>query len=219
MTLHFHRDLEVAKNHILDMGGLVESAVDKAISALFDRRPALAREGIDGDDLLDEREVAIEIECQKMLALHQPVASDLRFLLTVLKVNNDLERAGDLAVNIAERALFLGERPPLPMPEQLLRQAECARAMLRDCLDALVNQDTALARRVRTRDDEVDELNRQMFVVIEGQMRADSGTIERALHLLSCSRHLERIADLATNIAEDVVFLVEGRVIRHRRQG
>lgn len=219
MTIHFHRDLEVAKNHILDMGGLVESAVDKAISALFDRRPALAREVIDGDDVLDEREVAIEIECQKMLALHQPVASDLRFLLTVLKVNNDLERAGDLAVNIAERALFLGERPPLPMPEQILRQAECARAMLRDCLDALVNQDTALARRVRTRDDEVDELNRQMFVVIEGQMRADSGTIERALHLLSCSRHLERIADLATNIAEDVVFLVEGRVIRHRRQG
>ncbi|MBI5852471.1 MAG: phosphate signaling complex protein PhoU [Planctomycetes bacterium] len=219
MTIHFHRDLELAKNHILDMGGLVESAVDKAISALFERRPALAREVIDGDDVLDEREVAIEIECQKMLALHQPVASDLRFLLTVLKVDNDLERAGDLAVNIAERALFLGERPPLPMPEQLRRQAECTRAMLHDCLDALVEQDTALARRVRTRDDEVDELNRQMFVVIEGQMRADPGTIERALHLLSCSRHLERIADLATNIAEDVVFLVEGRLIRHRRQG
>ncbi|MCC6783450.1 MAG: phosphate signaling complex protein PhoU [Planctomycetes bacterium] len=219
MTIHFHRDLEVAKSQILDMGGLIEAAVNKSISALFDRRPALAREVIAGDDEIDEREVRIEVECQKMLALHQPVASDLRFLLTVLKVNNDLERVGDLAVNIAERALFLGERPPLAVPEQLFRQAECTRAMLRDCLDALVNQDTALARRVRSRDDEVDELNRQMFQVMERQMRADPESIERALHLLSCSRHLERIADLATNIAEDVVFLVEGRVIRHRRQG
>ncbi len=219
MTIHFHRDLEVVKSHVLDMGGLVEATVNKAISALIDRRPGLAREVIEGDDVIDEKEVSLEIECQKMMALHQPVASDLRFLLTVLKVNNDLERVGDLAVNIAERALFLGERPALAMPEQLLRQAECTRAMLRDSLDSLVNQDTALARRVRARDDEVDDLNRQMFQIMERLMRAEPDAIERALHLLSCSRHLERIADLATNIAEDVVFLVEGRVIRHRRQG
>ncbi|MGE0144725.1 MAG: phosphate signaling complex protein PhoU [Planctomycetota bacterium] len=218
MTLHFHRDLEGMKSRVLDMGGLVEDAVNKSISALIDRRPGLAREVIDGDNEIDAREIAVEIECQKLIALHQPVASDLRFLLTVLKVNNDLERAGDLAVNIAERALYLGERPPLQLPEQLVRQSDSARSMLRDCLDALVNQDTGLARRVRERDDEVDELNREMFRVIEAMMRNDTGTIDRALHLLSCSRHLERIADLATNIAEDVVFLVEGRVIRHRRQ-
>ncbi|MFO1051894.1 MAG: phosphate signaling complex protein PhoU [Planctomycetota bacterium] len=216
MTIHFHRDLEAMKSRILDMGGLVEASVDKAISSLIDRRPGLAREVIDGDDEIDEREVVIEIECQKMLALHQPVASDLRFILTMLKVNNDLERAGDLAVNIAERALFLGERPPLRMPDQLVRQAEAARGMLRDCLDSLVNQDTALARRIRARDDDVDELNREMFRIVEAMMREDPETIERGLHLLSCSRHLERLADLATNIAEDVVFLVEGRVIRHR---
>lgn len=218
MTVHFHRDLEVMKTRILDMGGLVEAAVNKSLSALIDRREGLAREVIDGDDEIDEFEVQVEVECQKMMALHQPVASDLRFLITVLKVNNDLERVGDLAVNIAERSLYLTEHPALPMPEELVRQAECARGMLRDALDALVHQNTALARSVRERDDEVDDLNRLMFRKMEAAMRADVQSIEGRLNLLSCSRNLERVADLATNIAEDVVFLVEGRVIRHRRQ-
>jgi phosphate transport system protein len=218
MGLHLHRDLEFLKGQILDMGALVETAVNEAISALIDRRPELADEVVAGDDLVDEKEVAIEIDCQKILALHQPVATDLRLLLTVLKINNDLERAGDLAVNIAERARVLGSRPAMKFPAQTERLVALVRAMLRDSLDAFVNQDTALAHAVRAQDEEVDELNRQMFTELERSMRADPDTIERALHLLSCSRHLERVADLATNIAEDVVFLVDGTVIRHRRK-
>jgi phosphate transport system protein len=218
MGLHLHRDLEFLKGQILDMGALVETAVNEAISALIDRRPELADEVVAGDDRVDEKEVAIEIDCQKILALHQPVATDLRLLLTVLKINNDLERAGDLAVNIAERARVLGSRPAMKFPAQTERLVALVRAMLRDSLDAFVNQDTALAHAVRAQDEEVDELNRQMFTELERSMRADPDTIERALHLLSCSRHLERVADLATNIAEDVVFLVDGTVIRHRRK-
>ena len=218
MSVHLLRDLEYLKTQILDMGALVETAVNKAIVALLDRRTALAEEVIAGDDLIDDKEVMVEIECQKILALHHPVATDLRFILTVLKVNNDLERAGDLAVNIAERARYLGERPALRIPDRIKPLADRARAMLRDCLDSFVNQDTALARSVRSQDDAVDELNRQTFSDVEQAMREDPETIERLMHVLSSSRHLERLADLATNIAEDVVFLVEGQVIRHRRQ-
>ncbi len=139
-------------------------------------------------------------------------------MITVLKVNNDLERAGDLAANIGERALYLAVRPPIPVPSIFQRMADCSREMLRDSLDCFVNLDTELARGVRARDDEVDELNRQMFRDMERLMREDAETIERAVQVLSCSRHMERIADLATNIAEDVVYMVEGEVIRHRRK-
>ncbi len=218
MSVHLHRDLESLKSRILDMGAMVESAVNKAITALVDRRPELADEVLTGDDAIDECEVAIEVECQKILALHQPVASDLRVILTILKVNNDLERAGDLAANLAERASDLCAKPPLKFPAELERMAVKTRALLRDSLDAFVQQDTRLAREIRERDDEIDELNRQVFVSGEVAMRADVGTIHRHLQLLSCARQMERIADLATNIAEDVVFLVEGTVIRHRRQ-
>lgn len=218
MSVHLHRDLESLKDRILEMGAMVETAVNKAITALVDRRPELAAEVIAGDDAIDECEVAIEVECQKILALHQPVASDLRVILTILKVNNDLERVGDLAANLAERAADLGGKPALRFPAQLEPMAERTRALLRDSLDAFVQQDTRLAREIRERDDEIDELNRQVFVAGEEAMRADTGAINRLLQLLSCARQLERIADLATNIAEDVVFLVEGTVIRHRRQ-
>ncbi|MDA0374860.1 MAG: phosphate signaling complex protein PhoU [Planctomycetota bacterium] len=218
MSVHLHRDLENLKARILDMGAMVETAVNKAITSLIDRRPELASEVLDGDDAIDECEVAIEVECQKILALHQPVASDLRVILTVLKVNNDLERAGDLAANLAERAADLAAKPALKFPAQLEQMAERTRAILRDSLDAFVQQDTRLAREVRERDDEIDELNREVFRAGEEAMRADGGAINRLLQLLSCARQMERIADLATNIAEDVVFLVEGTVIRHRRQ-
>jgi phosphate transport system protein len=218
MSRHFLDDLERLKREILDMGAMVESAVSKALTALLERRPELAEEVIASDSELDEKEVIIEVEATKMLALHQPVASDLRFLITVLKVNNDLERAGDLAANIAERALYLSVRPPIAVPSLLQRLADCSREMLRESLDAFVNLDTDLARSVRARDDEVDEFNRQMFRELERLMRQDPDTIERAIQVLSCSRHMERIADLATNVAEDVVYMVEGAVIRHRRQ-
>lgn len=218
MSLHLERDIESIKEQILDMGALAETAVTKAITSLIDRRPELAEEVLEGDQVIDDKEVAIEIECQKILALHQPVATDLRVILTVLKVNNDLERVGDLAVNLAERSLYLGSQPPIRFPDTFERLAAASRSMLRGCLDSFVNHDTELARRVRAQDDEVDAMNREMFQIAESSMRDAPEHIERALQLLSCSRYLERIADLATNVAEDVVFLVEGDVIRHRRQ-
>ena len=162
------------------------------------------------------REVAIEEECLKILALHQPVASDLRFVVGVMKVNNDLERMGDQAVNIAEHAKFIAENPPLGVPLDYHRMADVVRTMVRSSLDAQVNRDTDLARKVCLMDDEVDQLHSGMFEVLEARMKQDPDEIERAVRYLSASRDLERIADLATNIAEDVVFMVEGEVIRHR---
>ncbi|MGE3966375.1 MAG: phosphate signaling complex protein PhoU [Planctomycetota bacterium] len=215
---HMQRDLEQLKRHVLTMGALVEQATNWAITALVDRRVELARDVMVGDNQIDQMELMIEEECLKLLALHQPVAGDLRFVVSVMKVNNDLERMGDLAINIAERAAFLAEEPPLSVPLDFPRMAEVVRRMVRDSLDSLVRLDTDLARRVCVADDEVDEINRGMFVRIEDVMRSDPESVERAVHSLSASRHLERIADLATNIAEDVVFMVEAEVIKHRHE-
>jgi phosphate transport system protein len=216
MTKHLLRDLEQLKKALLSVGAVVEGAIHAATTALLDRRTSLAEEVIKGDAEIDRREVAIEEDCLKILALHQPVALDLRFLITVLKVNNDLERMGDLAVNIAERALFLARHPPLPRPEGFDRMVDCARRMVDDCLRALVEQDTAVARRVLAADDEVDAIHRRMFDAMRDLMLRDPKNIERGINILSASRNLERIADQATNIAEDVLFLVEGEIIRHR---
>lgn len=214
---HLQRDLDHLKKQILTMGAMVEEATNKAITALVDRRPELAQEVMVGDNEIDDSEVMIEGECLKVLALHQPVAKDLRFVICVMKVNNDLERMGDLAINIAERASYLTNEPPIGVPLDFGRMAETVRGMVRDSLDALVNLDTKVARAVCSHDDLVDDINRDMYVQLQEVMRNDVDTIERAVHTLSASRHLERIADLATNIAEDVVFLVEGDVIRHRQ--
>ena len=194
---------------------MVEDATNKAILALVDRRLDLARQVMREDDRINTREVLIEEECLKMLALHQPVAADLRFIVAVLKVNNDLERMGDLAVNIAERAAYLATREPLQVSLDFPKMAEGVREMVRESLDALTNMNPRLARHVLTMDDEIDEANRGMFDILQDLMHRDPSTIERAVHLLSASRHLERIADLATNIAQDVVYIAEGRMIRH----
>lgn len=215
---HLERDLDRLKRHMLTMGAMVEEAVNKAITALVDRRPELAEEVMQGDTEIDETELMIEEECLKALALHQPVAKDLRFVICAMKVNNDLERMGDLAINIAERALFLAGEPPIGVPLDFVRMADSVRSMVRDSLDSLVNLDTTIARSVCAADDEVDDINRDMYVKLQALMRKDGDSVERAVHTLSASRHLERIADLATNIAEDVVFLVEGEVIRHRHE-
>ena len=215
MTLHLQRDLEAVKSQLLDMGGLVEKVSNKAITALQERDTELSAGVHELDLTIDQQEVKIEEECLKILALHQPVATDLRFVVCIMKVNNDLERMGDLAINIAERASYLSSHEPLGVPLDFHRMAELAREMVKESLSALLNLDTHLARKVLAKDDEVDEINRQMFEILEEIMLKDPTTIRRAIHLLSASRHLERIADLATNIAEDVVFLVEGEVIRH----
>jgi phosphate transport system protein len=216
MAIHLLRDLEHLKKEILTVGALVEEATDKAIAALVDRRAALAEEVLKGDDRIDHKEVEVEEECLKVLALHQPVAADLRFIVAVLKVNNDLERMGDLAVNVAERAAFLATHEPLPVALDFPAMGDMVRGMVRDVLDALVRLDTELARSVWSRDDHVDEMNRRMFHVLEDLMQRDPSTVERALHTLNASRQLERMADLATNIAEDVLFMVLGEVVRHR---
>lgn len=219
MSKHLVRDLEKLKCDLLTMGAMVEEATNMAIAAIVDRRPELSQEVIDGDVVIDEREVRIEEDCLKILALHQPVAADLRFVIVALKVNNDLERMGDLAVNIAERSAFLCKDGSLGLPVDFDRMVEDVRTMVRDSLDSLVNLDIEKSRRVLEIDDEVDRFNRAMFRGLHEIMHSDPSTIDRAVHTLSVSKHLERIADHATNIAEDVIFMVDGEVVRHRHVG
>ena len=218
MGKHLLRDLDGLKKELLISGSMVEEAVNQSIDALVNRRMKLAKEVIEGDLQINQRENKIEEECLKLLALHQPVAGDLRFIITVLKVNNDLERIGDLAVNIAERALYLSNNEPLKVVLNFLRMAEGSRVMVQKSLDALIEMDAKLARTVLTMDDEIDDLNREMFTKLQNVMRESPDSIDRAVHALSVSRYLERIADLSTNIAEDVVFMVEGELIRHRHK-
>ena len=216
MPIHLHRDLEHLAKEVLSVGSLVEEATNHAIEALIHRRAELAESVLQGDDRIDRREVEVEIDCLKMLALHQPVAADLRYIVAVLKVNNDLERMGDLAVNVAERARYLATHDPLTVDLDFATMGELVKRMVRDCLDALVRRDVAAARHVMQDDDRVDEINADMFVTLQRVMQEDPANVKRAVHMLSASRHLERIADLATNIAEDVVFMVDGEVIRHQ---
>ncbi|MCC7013875.1 MAG: phosphate signaling complex protein PhoU [Planctomycetes bacterium] len=215
MSKHLQHDLDRLKKETLAMGSMVEHAINKAIRALLDRDAELAREVSQGDDAIDRKELEVEDMCLKILALHQPVAGDLRYLVAVLKVNNDLERMGDLAGNIAERAMFLASQAPLAIELEIERMVESVRTMVSESLDALVEQDPVLARRVCREDDAVDAMQRRMFDTLTALMMRDPSTVERAVQLLSVTRHLERIADSATNIAEDVVFVVEGEVIRH----
>ena len=217
MTKHLLRDLEHLKKELLGVGSLVESAIDLATTSLLERRPELAKTVIQGDEEIDSREVAIEEDCLKTLALHQPVAYDLRYIIAVLKVNNDLERMGDLAVNIAERAIYLSSRAPLPEPPGFDRMVESVRRMVRTSLNALVQQDIMLADEVLRADDTVDAIHRQIFETTQERMRQNPDGIDHGLCMISASRNLERIADQATNIAEDVLFLVKGEIIRHQK--
>jgi len=216
MSKHLQHDLDRLKKEILAMGALVEEAINRAIASLTQRDAALARQVLEGDDAIDRKEVEVEDLCLKILALHQPVAGDLRYIIAVLKVNNDLERMGDLAQNIAERVTFLAVHEPVAVHLDFTLMVELVRRMVGESLDALVNQDPVLARRVCVQDDEVDRLQKQMFEILQSVMMRDPKAVERAVQVLSVSRHLERIADSATNIAEDIVFMVEGDIIRHR---
>lgn len=216
MSLHLQRDLDHLKKEILTVGGLVEEAINDAIRALRNRDSSRAQAVIDTEYIIDEKEVDIEEECLKILALHQPVATDLRFIVVILKVNNDLERMGDFATNIAQRALFLSEHDPLPDLLEFIEELPgMVQKMVRDTLDALVKMDVNLARKVMKADDAVDDLNRRMYLKVNEAIQKDPSVSERAISLLSTSRYLERIGDLSTNIAEDVVFMVEGNVVRH----
>jgi phosphate transport system protein len=216
MTKHLLRDLDDLRKKLLLVSGRIEVAVQRATTAFLERRPELAREVIDGDDEIDHREVEIEEDCLKLLALHQPVAADLRYVIAVLKVNNDLERMGDLAVNIAERALGIVECAHVRCPAELAAMVKTVQGMIRDTMDALIRSDVEAARRVRATDQVVDDAHRMMFHRVRDLIVADLANVDAGMLFLSASRHLERIADQCTNIAEDVIFMVEGEIVRHR---
>lgn len=214
---HLHRDLDLLQQRLLDLGNRVELAVRDATGALFERDAERARKVVAGERDIDRLEVRLEEECLKILALHQPVAGDLRFVITALKVDCDLERMGDAAESIAARALQLCELPPLPIPPQFPQIVQAARGMTRKALECLVHADVALARCVLDDDDIVDAEQRGIFAALQEQMRKTPDFIEQCVLLLSASRQIERIADLATNIAELVIFLHEGEIVRHKR--
>ena len=218
MVRHLDREIEKLKKRILALSAMVEGSVQQATQSVGTRDEQLAARVIEQDNEVDQLEVDIEEECLKILALHQPVATDLRFVIAVLKINNDLERIGDEAVNIAERALFLANHVPVDIPFDFTLMGDKSQTMLRLSLDSLVTLDAGLAREVGAMDDEVDELNRQMYLKLESAMQRQPEQIESLVHVLSISRHLERIADYATNIAEDIIYLIEGEIIRHKTE-
>jgi phosphate transport system protein len=216
MSKHLQRDMDNLQHDLLALAASVEEAIHKATRALQDRDAGLARQVIDGDNQIDQEENHVEEECLKILALHQPVAVDLRRIAAAMKINTDLERMADLAEDIAERAVRLTQLPPIPVPEKLQRMTDLTTSMVRQSLDAFVNLDTRQARRVCRLDDEVDRHNEAIIEELIRAMRAAPEMVEPGLSLFSATRHLERIADHATNIAEDVVYLVEGEIVRHR---
>lgn len=216
MKRHFDREMDHLKTRLLHMGAAVEDLVARSIQALMERDRDLAHECIQLEGEIDHQEVQIEEECLKLLALYQPVASDLRFVTSVLKINNDLERMGDLGRHIAERALVLAEHRSVRLPVDLRNMAAAVQRMVRQSLDALVNQDAAVAQRVLDSDGEIDDYHHDMFPLVEGEMRVSPDSIGALMHVLSASRHLERIGDYATNVAEDVIYMVRGEIIRHR---
>jgi phosphate transport system protein len=216
MARHIERQVDQLKEKILRVGTLVEEAFSKATTALINRDIALAQRVMASDEEIDRMEVEVEEECLKILALYQPVAADLRFVVAVLKINNDLERMGDLARNIAKRVAQLANGPTVELPPEIRTMAMLAQDMVKQCLDAVVNADPTLARQVREEDDAVDEARQHIRRRILQGIKAHPEQLENLLRINSVSKHIERIADMATNVAEDVIYMVEGDIVRHR---
>ncbi len=215
MPRHFHEELDALRQTLLAMGGLVEDQIRRAMRSLLERDDALAQEVIDRDRQVNTYDVEVDEQCVEMLALQQPAASDLRFITTAMKIVTDLERIGDQAVNIAQRVLELNRDPQLKPYIDLPRMADRAQRMVKESLDAFVAGDTALARQVCGEDAEVDALKEQIFRELLTFMMEDPRAIPRAIRIILISRFLERVADHATNIAEMVIYLVEGKMVRH----
>jgi phosphate transport system protein len=212
---HFQEELDALKARLLEMGGLAEERVRTAIDALVRRDPGLVVKVLEGDAPINQFHIEIDGRCVKLLALHQPMAVDLRSILSAVKINTDLERVGDLAINIAEAASrYLGHAPVKELVD-IPKMAEIAHGMLRDALDSFVRRDITLAQRVLDEDDALDTLKTQVFRDLLAFMLKDPQTIEPALDLILISRHLERIGDHATNIAEDVIYMVSAKDVRH----
>jgi phosphate transport system protein len=212
---HFQEELDQLKSRLLEMGGLAEDRMRASVSALVDRDHGLVEKVLAGDAPINQLHIEIDGRCVRLLALHQPMAVDLRMILSAVKINTDLERVGDLAINIAEAALRYLAHPPVKEPIDIPRMADIAQGMLRDALDAFVRRDTQLAQQVLDADDTLDALKTQVFRELLTCMLQDPHTIEPSLDLILVSRHLERIGDHATNIAEDVIFMVSARDVRH----
>lgn len=216
MTMHFQNEVQALQNQLVELSGKVEDQLHRAVEAIRHRDVKIASSVLDGDHAIDMAEVNLEEECLKILALHQPVAHDLRFIIAVLKMNNDLERIGDLAVNIAERARYLStSSQALPAVFDFDTMSATVGRMLKTAVDAFVGWDAAAARRVGESDDTVDAINRAMYTSVQESIRGEDADVKALLHLLTVSRDLERIADHATNIAEDVVYMASGEIIRH----
>jgi phosphate transport system protein len=216
MSERFERDLKQLQRHILDRAAFVEGAVEKAIESLQKRDVDLGKQVLSGDSLLDHSNNYLEEECVKLLALHQPVAGDLRRIIVVMKIDTDLDRMAELAVNIAERVVCLPKLPAVPPPVQLPQMLEMTVQMVQQSLEAFVMQDAALARKVIQMDDIVDHLNGEIITVLIHEMQQGANHVPGALSFFSAVRQLERIADHAVKIAEDVVYLVEGEMIHHK---
>lgn len=218
MARHIEHQIAQLKNSILQFGTIVEESISRSNTALFKRDVELAQKVVANDTEIDRLEVELEEECLKVLALYQPVAADLRFVVAVLKINNDLERIGDLASNIAKTVSQLTTTGPLELPEEISSMAKQAEEMVKNSLDAVVKADPDLARQVRKEDDIVDAGRHTVRKLVMQQIKKDPEKVEGLLQINSISKHLERIADMATNIAEDVIYMVEGEIVRHRHR-
>ncbi|NOZ76048.1 MAG: phosphate signaling complex protein PhoU [FCB group bacterium] len=216
MPSHLHREIESLKRSIVEVGTRVEEALRESVDALKTRNDIQAQAVINGDERIDQLEVQVEEECLKVMALYQPVAIDLRYIISVLKINNDLERIGDLASNVAERVVYLTSRPPLEIPDAIPEMGHLVQEMLGKALDALVSVNPETARDVLEMDNRVDQLHRNMFTVVEQEMLATPERISDWIQVLGVSRYLERSADHCTNIAEDILYMVEGEIHRHQ---
>ena len=212
---HFQEELQQLKTRLLEMGGLAEDRVRLIVQALVERNPALVDRVLAGDGPINQLHIEIDSRCFKLLALHQPMAVDLRAIVSAVKINTDLERVGDMAINIAEAVKRYMRHPPVKELIDIPRMADIAQRMLRNALDAYVRRDTELAQTVLNEDDALDALKTQVFRELLTYMLSDPSTIEPALDLILISRHLERIGDHATNIAEDVIFMVSAKDVRH----
>lgn len=216
MTKHLERELDLLRGELIQQFGVVEQMIQLAVRSLVERRTDLADRVLDSDEAVDQTDIRIEEECLKLLALHQPVATDMRWLISVVKVNGELERMADLACNIAERAKALDLFPLFPVPEEMTEMTVVTTQMVKMALDAFVERDSTKATEAIRTDDLVDTMNRVVIDQLHEMMKADSEQIEPGVHCFSASRHLERIADLAENIAEDLIYLVEGEIVRHK---
>ena len=218
MDRHFDEELRVLKEKLIKMSSIAEEMIAKSINALKERKGELVNEVLEQEKIVNEMQMEIDDFAFKLIALHQPAASDLRFIISAIKINSDLERIGDLAVNIVERVQDLLKEPPLKPLIDLPQMAVIAQNMVKDSIGAFIDRNADLAREVCRRDDQVDSLNGQIFAELYAYMIKDSASINRAIDLLLVARHLERIADHATNIGEDVIYIVKGLDIRHHHE-